>query len=87
VSRPHEADLVICDQTIENGLHWRRDVTFREDRTRQTPGHAGHVMASPNNLAIGLPRAAGLANLAHARRVRNAPFNHSTYLTIERTLT
>jgi predicted transposase YbfD/YdcC len=53
---------------IENGLHYRRDVTFGEDRTRLTQGHAGHVMAALNNLAIGLLKHAGATNLAEARR-------------------
>ena len=39
---------------IENGLHYRRDVTLREDRTRMTKGHAAQVMACLNNLIIGL---------------------------------
>jgi predicted transposase YbfD/YdcC len=53
---------------IENGLHYRRDVTFHEDATRLTQGDAGHVMASLNNLVIGLLRRAGFTNLAAARR-------------------
>ena len=53
---------------IENGLHYRRDVTFHEDATRLTQGHAGRVMASLNNLVIGLLRLAGFTNLAAARR-------------------
>ncbi|NPV07928.1 MAG: ISAs1 family transposase [Anaerolineae bacterium] len=53
---------------VENGLHYRRDVTFREDATRLTQGQAGHVMASLNNLVIGLLRLAGFTNLAAARR-------------------
>ncbi len=53
---------------IANGLHYRRDVTFREDATRLTQGHAGRVMASLNNLVIGLLRVAGHTNLAAARR-------------------
>lgn len=57
---------------IENGLHYRRDVTFREDATRLTRGHAGRVMASLNNLVIGLLRVAGHTNLAAARRRCNA---------------
>ena len=28
---------------VENGLHYRRDVTFREDATRLTQRHAGHM--------------------------------------------
>lgn len=57
---------------VENGLHYRRDVTFREDATRLTKGEAGHVMASLNNLAIGLLRLAGFTNLAAARRYCDA---------------
>lgn len=53
---------------VENGLHYRRDVTFHEDATRLTKGRAGHVMAALNNLVIGLLRLAGFDNLAAARR-------------------
>ena len=38
---------------IETGLHYRRDVTFKEDATRMTNGNTGKVMASMNNLVIG----------------------------------
>jgi predicted transposase YbfD/YdcC len=65
---------------IENGLHGRRDVTFREDRTRLTRGKAGRVMASVNNLVIGLLRHAGYTNLAEARRRCNADFRLALYL-------
>lgn len=53
---------------IENGLHYRRDVTFHEDETRLTVGQAGHNMAIINNLVIGLCLSQGFQNLAHARR-------------------
>ena len=39
---------------IENGLHYRRDVTLNEDRTRMTKGNMAHAMACINNLVIGL---------------------------------
>jgi predicted transposase YbfD/YdcC len=39
---------------IENGLHYRRDVTLREDYTRMTKGRTGQVMACLNNLILGL---------------------------------
>jgi predicted transposase YbfD/YdcC len=39
---------------IENGLHYRRDVTLQEDRTRITDRNAGQVMACINNLVLGL---------------------------------
>ena len=39
---------------IENSLHYRRDVSLLEDRPRMTKGQAGHVMASINNLNLGI---------------------------------
>jgi predicted transposase YbfD/YdcC len=39
---------------IENGLHYRRDVTLREDYTRMTQGRAGQAMACLNNLILGI---------------------------------
>jgi predicted transposase YbfD/YdcC len=39
---------------IENGLHYRRDVTLREDYTHLTKGSAGHAMACLNNLILGI---------------------------------
>lgn len=69
------AQLLALSRTywgIENGLHHRRDVTFHEDATRLTRGQAGRVMASLNNLVIGLLRAAGHTTLAAARRLCNA---------------
>lgn len=53
---------------IENGLHHRRDVTFTEDATRLTQGSAGRVLATINNLVIGILRYSGFTNIAQARR-------------------
>lgn len=39
---------------IENGLHYRRDVTLNEDRTRMTKGNLAQAMACINNLVVGL---------------------------------
>lgn len=57
---------------IENGLHYRRDVTFEEDLTRMTDKRLGRVMATINNLVISLLNSQGFTNHAHARRVFNA---------------
>jgi predicted transposase YbfD/YdcC len=58
---------------IENGLHYRRDVTLREDRTRMTKGNAGRSMACLNNLVIGLAfTKTKYAYLPHARRFFDA---------------
>ncbi len=53
---------------IENRLHWVRDVTFDEDRSRVRKGAGAHVMASVRNLAISLLRLAGAQNIAAALR-------------------
>jgi predicted transposase YbfD/YdcC len=53
---------------IETGLHYRRDVTFKEDATRMTIGNTGKVMASINNLVIALIHQAKFQNTAQARR-------------------
>jgi predicted transposase YbfD/YdcC len=57
---------------IETGLHYRRDVTLKEDATRLTLGNAGHTMAIVNNAIIGLCLQNGYPNLAQARRLFNA---------------
>jgi predicted transposase YbfD/YdcC len=57
---------------IETGLHYRRDVTLKEDATRLTLGNAGHIMAILNNALIGLCLQNGYRNLAQARRLFNA---------------
>jgi predicted transposase YbfD/YdcC len=53
---------------IETGLHYRRDVTFREDTTRMTIGDMGSVMATINNLILALIKQAGFHNAAQGRR-------------------
>lgn len=53
---------------IETGLHYRRDVTFKEDATRMTIGNTGKVMASINNLVIALIHQANFKNAPQARR-------------------
>jgi len=53
---------------IENGLHYVRDVTFKEDATRMKSGTAAQVLAVLNNLALGLIRLSGFDNAAEARR-------------------
>ena len=54
--------------TIENRLHWVRDVTFDEDRSRVRKGAGAQVMASFRNLAISVLRMAGARYIAPALR-------------------
>lgn len=53
---------------IENGLHYRRDVSFKEDRCRLRIGHASRTMATLNNLALALIRQQGFRFVPDARR-------------------
>lgn len=57
---------------MENGLHYRRDTTLQEDRTRLTRGNAGQIMAVINNLVLGLLAQKGYRNVASARRFFDA---------------
>jgi predicted transposase YbfD/YdcC len=56
---------------IENGLHYRRDETLREDRCRLS-GQGAHAMAITNNLVLGLLLRAGVVNVPDARRYYDA---------------
>ena len=62
------ADLLRGHWTIENGLHWVRDVTFAEDACRVRTGNAPIVMAILRNLAVGVLCRAGPVNVAAALR-------------------
>jgi predicted transposase YbfD/YdcC len=62
------ADLLRGHWTIENGLHYIRDVTFAEDASQVRAGTAPQVMACLRNLAIGALCRAGPVNLAAALR-------------------
>ncbi len=57
---------------IENGLHYRRDETLREDWCHLKQGHAPRAMAVINNLIVGLVLRLGYTNLAEARRYFDA---------------
>lgn len=51
--------LVRGHWSIENRLHYVRDVTYDEDRCRIRKGNGAHVMATLRNTAISLLRIAG----------------------------
>jgi len=53
---------------IENGLHYRRDATLREDHSQLRMGHAPQLLAVLNNTALGLLARQGVTNVAEARR-------------------
>lgn len=57
---------------IENGLHYRRDVTLQEDAIRMINPKQARAMATLNNFIIALTRKLGLTNLATAQRIFEA---------------
>lgn len=57
---------------IENGLHYRRDWSLREDYCRLRIGAAAQAMAVLNNLVVGLVLGQGFKYLPDARRVYSA---------------
>ena len=64
---------------IENGLHYRRDETFREDRCRVT-GQGARAIAVINNLVLGLLRRRGVNNVPDARRHYDANVEEAVQL-------
>jgi predicted transposase YbfD/YdcC len=53
---------------IENGLHYRRDVTLKEDACQVRRGQAPQVLAALNNAVVGIVLRSGECNLAAAQR-------------------
>jgi hypothetical protein len=72
-------ELVRAHWSIENGLHYRRDETFREDRCRLT-GQGARAMAVLNNLLLGLMRRNGVDNVPDARRYYAANLDEAAAL-------
>ncbi len=54
--------------SIENSLHWVRDVTFDEDRSQIRTGNAPRIFASLKNLVISILRICGATNIAKTLR-------------------
>lgn len=53
---------------IENGLHYRRDVSLQEDGSQVRMGQAPHVLASLNNVVVGIAAHHGQTKLPSAQR-------------------
>jgi hypothetical protein len=60
--------LVRNPWSIEQGLHYRRDVTVQDDACRRQARTAAQGLAVLNNLTIGVIRHLGWNNAAEARR-------------------
>jgi predicted transposase YbfD/YdcC len=70
-------ELVRGHWQIENGLFYRRDVTLGEDRSRVRRGNGPHVLATLNDLVVGLLNRTGHTNHAAARRLYAAFPDHA----------
>ena len=57
---------------VENRLHWRRDVTLREDHSQVRKGNAPQVWAVLNNLILALLDFLGVQNVPKQMRVFDA---------------
>lgn len=77
-------ELVREHWQIENGLHYRRDDTFGEDRCTLRYGHAAQMMAAINNLVLGVLQRVGWTNIPDARRHYAANLDVSTILVSQR---
>jgi predicted transposase YbfD/YdcC len=62
---------------IENGLHYRRDVTLQEDACQLRRGCGPQVLAALNNTVIGIVQQAGEQNLAAAQRAFDFAFDRA----------
>jgi predicted transposase YbfD/YdcC len=70
----HLAGYARGQWTIENKIHWVRDVTFREDASQVRTPPRVRAMATLRNLVIGLIRQAGHTRIAATlRKIRNDP--------------
>jgi predicted transposase YbfD/YdcC len=73
ISPAELADVIRGHWTIEDRLHWVRDVIYDEDRSQIRTANGPRVMASLRNLAITVLRLTATTNIAaalryHARR-------------------
>lgn len=64
---------------IENGLHYRRNVTLKEDATIMFSTSQANVVATINNFIVGLAGKLGFKNLPTMLRMANAKINFALF--------
>ena len=69
---PAQTKFVVCDYTIENRLHYRRDVTLREDDCQVCKGEAPRVLALLNSFLLALLDFLGVSNVPSQMRTFDA---------------
>lgn len=73
-------ELIRGHWAIENRLHWRRDVTLREDHCQIRKGAAPRVLAVLNSFLLGLLDLLGVTNVAKQMRLFDARPFHAVQL-------
>jgi len=63
-----QAKFVVCDYTIENGLHYVKDVTMGEDKSTVHTDNGPKIMAALRNTVVSLLRRAGFSTIAARMR-------------------
>jgi predicted transposase YbfD/YdcC len=76
----HVAAYIRGQWTIENKVHWVRDVTFREDASKVRAASRPRALATLRNLAIGLIRQAGHPGIAAT--IRQAEYDKTLLLAL-----
>ncbi len=83
----HLAGYVRGHWSIENKIHWVRDVTWREDASRVRTASRPRIMVTLRNLALGLIRQAGHTKIAATlRKIKHDPHLLLTILGLNPTL-
>ncbi len=72
MSHPAHAKFVVCDYTIENRLHWRRDVTLGVDHCQVRKGDAPRVLAVLNSFLLAVFDFLGVSNVPQQMRLFDA---------------
>jgi predicted transposase YbfD/YdcC len=73
-------ELVRRHWWIENRLHWRRDVTLREDHCQVRKGVAPQVLATLNNLVLAIFDFLGVRNVPQQMRILEARPQRAVHL-------
>ena len=72
VPYPAQAKFVVCDYTIENKLHYRRDGSLGEDACQTRTGPVPGLLAQLNSTVLSLMDRAGIRNVARQMRFFDA---------------
>lgn len=81
VSAQRLMEVVRGHWRIENGLHYRRDVSLHEDASQVRMGQAPHILASLNNAVCGLAARAAQSNLPALQRSMEAAIDRLLFRT------